>query len=308
MPKAPTTGRPVSPIRPKPASATAPVQKDRLPTLADTEDAEYVRCLWYGHGGTWKTSNMLEVAKRGTTILVKADPGVKGKVLKKLGIPTDRIEVFDDITFEAMEAFYFELKGRLKDGEPIYAMVWDSMTEIQAQFLDQEVAKQYNKATSAGRERRVTDVYVDEHGTVGQQLRMLIRKFSMLPLHWGATALERADQDENTGEIARGPAVYPKVFSDLSGYFDIFIRTYVDELNEADQGFGQTRPIGAHYGKDRFGVLPKRMVAPTFTRVLDYVESNLDPATDPLQAVAKAAVAQRKAAKPGTKLMEEEDA
>lgn len=302
MPKQPAPTRVLTSVNPKPKAASAPVKTDQLPTLADTEDAEFTRVMWYGHGGTWKTSNALDIARRGKTILVRADPGVKPKVLKRLGIPTDQIEVFEDITFDAMEDLYFDLKARLKDGEPLYAMVWDSITEIQNRFLDIEVRKQYDKATSNGKDRRITDVYVDEHGTVGQQIRMLIRKFHMLPLHWGVTALERSDQNENTGEVNKGPAVYPKVFGDLSGYFDMFVRTYVQVAGEDEQGQGTTRPVGPHYGKDRFGVLPIRLVVPTFGRIIDYVEGDLNRETDPLQLAARAAI------RKGTNKMEESDA
>jgi hypothetical protein len=51
---------------------------------------------------------------------------------------------------------------------------------------------------------------------------------------------------------------------------------------------GLTRPEGRFTAKDRFGLLPKRLINPTADRVIGYLDGDLVRERDPLQKAARA--------------------
>lgn len=254
-------------------------------TLAD--DSEIINACWWGDGGTGKTTAMAMLSQIGKVIAVDAERGFKKRPLTELGAKLENIEPFRDISIEGLTGLLERVRSELDDDpDSIAGVLFDSVPMISARLLNPIVAESYRKTLDKGRERGEYDVYLEDHGTLTQQLRTVLFGFRDLPCHTGWSALERRDVDDD-GAVRYGPQAGPAFQTDMFAYLDIIIHTEVMELedwNEDNECFiGIPRKVGKYRSKDRFKALPRKMVEPTFPRVIAYVNGELDAETDPLQ-------------------------
>lgn len=255
-----------------------------------TEVKEPLSVLYYGDGGTGKTTHLCHMAKLGPVLVFNAEQGLKRKALERNGVDVGNIEVYDgEYTYKAVEAEWRRLLTALEKDPDTYAgIVWDSVTEITKKLLDDIVAKAYAKAERQGKDREETFVALEDYGVMSEQVRKLMRKYRDLPCHFGVSALERRDVDKNDSRVVYRPAVTPALISDLYGWFDIVIHTTVESFGD-EQYCGLTKPLGKYRGKDRYKILPKTLVDPTFDRVALYVDETLEVASDPVMQRAQEA-------------------
>ncbi len=240
-----------------------------------TAESEPVNLLMYGNGGTGKTTHLAHMSSLGKVLIVNAENGVKARALDRQGVSVDNIEVFpapgETLTVDTLQAEWLRVREALNDDPDAYAgFVLDSVTEIYKHLLDPVQAAGEEKAERGG--KRDTR---SEYGEVNEQVRKLIRRCRDLPCHFGVSALERREVDEQDGSVAYWPSITPGLQGDLFGWHDIVCHTEVVQVGDTEQYRGSFRPIGKYRSKDRFGVLPKVLVNPTFDRILAYVEEEL---------------------------------
>jgi hypothetical protein len=162
-------------------------------------------------------------------------------------------------------------------------------------FLDVVQARRVKRIQDRGVD--VDPDFIDraDYGTMSKLFRDMLRKFRDLPCHFAITALERRDVDDDSGKVQYGPSVTPGLQTDLLGYVDFVIMTKAEDEDGPFRGL--TRSNSRYRAKDRFDVLPKIMVDPTFLRVMDYVTGEMDmddPSTDPEQGRYKEKVKKSK--------------
>lgn len=267
--------------KPKDEAPVEVAAQQRLETVGLEEVDETLNGLWYGEGGTGKTTAVAAMANQGRVLFINSEAGLKRRPLIEHGVSIENIQLFpkpgERLTFELLEDMYWQLKGDLEDDPTSWAgTVWDSLTEIHKVLLEQIVEYQLKKAERAGKSRDRFFIDRADYGVMTEQIRLLLRRFRDLPCHFAVTALERRDQDDD-GRVAYGPAVTPALQSDVIGYVDVVIRTFTDP----DGYWGLTRPQGKYRAKDRFGALPIEMVTPSFSRVLSYINDEIDEESDP---------------------------
>lgn len=260
-------------------------------TLADTD--EFVNELYYGDGGSGKTTDLASMANLGPIVMINAESGIKRRPLVQLGINADNIQLVPDVgeplTYQLLEDLFFELRTEVENGS-IVGVAWDSLTEIHKVLLRDVVDKRIDKAERTG--KGDTDPFFtdrSDYGVMTEQLRMLIRRYRDLPCHFAASALERRDIDDD-GVVTYRPALTPALQTDVYGYMDVVCHTTVEEIDDDDERdlfTGIFRPAGKYRAKDRFGAMPHRMVDPTFQRVVAYVNDELEVDTDPVQLEAR---------------------
>ena len=252
-----------------------------------SDEAESVKILYYGDYGSGKTSALASAARLGPVLYVDAESGLKARPLRNLGIPVEKIEVHRaDISWKALDELFWLLKNQIDKGKaPYKALLLDSVSEIQNKLVEQIMARNQEKAERKGMERDPFLTTLEDWGQNAAQLRDLIRKYRDLPIHVGFASLERRDQDDD-GKVRYGPAVSPSVAKDLGGYVDIVCHTTVELIGEQEFYIGTFSQAGKYSAKDRFGVLPKRMVDPTFDRIIAYVSGELTRETDAIQQEA----------------------
>lgn len=260
--------------------------------LATLEEAtETINILYYGEGGTGKTTDLATMANFGRILFVNAEAGVKRRPLKERGVAVENIVLWppkgQEITFQGLEDLYWQIKSDLEDDpESWIGTVWDSLTEIYKKLLDGIVEHQVRKAERAGKDRDRFFIDRADYGVMTEQIRLLIRRFRDLPCHFGAAALERRDLDDD-GSVKYGPALTPGLQNDVNGYMDVVIHTTTTAVGEDLEYRGQTANIGKYYAKDRYGALPRWLVDPTFERVAQYVNDELDEESDPIMIEAR---------------------
>jgi len=112
-------------------------------------------------------------------------------------------------------------------------------------------------------------------------MKTLLRGYRDLPVHLAISAHARRDKDENEA-VRVGPAVTPSIRDTLMAYADCVINTQVIEATGYPKGigYGRTTTVGRFDGKDRFGVLPKNMINPSFDRIVGYVDETITRDTD----------------------------
>ncbi len=260
-----------------------------------TDSQELLCVLYYGDGGTGKTTHLAHMADLGKVAIVNAEGGVKRRALERSGVNVDNIEVWpapgEKITYAGLEAEWLRLYEILsKDPDAYVGWVWDSLTEVYNVLLDavKVEGEAWEDRTGKKRDPR------SDFGDTNDQVRKLIRKARDLPCHFGACALERRDQDDD-GSVTYRPSIAPALMKDMYGWFDLVAHCTVLEVGENEQYVGMFKPLGKYRGKDRFKVMPKQLVDPSFDRVLAYVEESLTAPDDPvMQAAQKQRDAQKK--------------
>lgn len=256
-----------------------------------TDLREPVNVLYYGDGGTGKTTDIAAMAHLGRVILVNAESGVKARALKERGIPIENIEVWpepgQDLTFDGLEQLWKEVREELnQDPDSLAGLGWDSITEIYKALLDNVVASAVVRADRAGRERDRFFIDLADYGVMTEQVRNLIRKFRDLPCHFAVSALTRREQDDD-GSVTYQPAITPALQNDLIGWMDVVCVTSVAMVAQEEEYRGLFRPHNKWRGKDRLGGLPKWLVDPTFNRILAYTEGDLTVDDDPIMQEAR---------------------
>lgn len=264
--------------------------EEHVPT-ALSEDDEPVNVLYYGDGGSGKTTDIATMALGGNLWLANAESGVKASALRRVGgdlgidIPVSNIEIFpgeedEYISFDGIESEWKRIREELhKDPTAYYGVGWDSITEIQQAMKDLEMKRGLMKANRRGVERDPFTMDQDNWRTVNEQCRNLIRKFRSLPCHFCASALQRREQD-NDGAVVYMPAVTPGLQNDVIGWFDVVCHTETIIVGGEEIYMGLLRNYGKFRGKDRFKATPRRLVNPTHERIVAYVRGDLTVDTD----------------------------
>lgn len=242
-----------------------------LPILG--EDEEFVNVLYYGDGGSGKSTAAAHLAKLGTIIYIDAESGVKARPLKRLGVIVENIRRYKVESYKDLDDLYWSVKGMLdEDPNSVKGVVFDSMTEIQKKLMESIMVARHAKHSAT----MVSDEFTadrDEYGKMTEQVRRMSRRFRDLDCHVVFVALAKREID-NDGAFYR-PMLTPAFASDLAGYVDIVVYTEQQEGEESDPSrfVGTTRPIGRARGKDRFGALPPVLANPTMDRIIEYVNA-----------------------------------
>ena len=269
--------------------------------LSDAREPANV--LYYGDGGTGKTTDLAHMAKLGKVWACNAESGFKARALRQYDIPLENIEVFpgpeESITFESMEREWLRIREALNaDPDAYVGTIWDSITEIYQALLGDIVKRSDEKALRQGKDRDPQFIALEDYGIMTQQVRSLVRKFRDLPCHFGVSALAKREQDDD-GAVTYVPQVTAKLQTDLIGWVDIVCVTQVLEghgEDGEDEYRGLFRPAGKWRGKDRFKMLPKGIVDPTFDRIVQYIDGDLIVEEDPVMQAAKQRMLDRKKA------------
>lgn len=254
-----------------------------------TLDAErdFVKICYYGDPGTGKTTHLAQLSRLGPVVFVDAEAGVKRSAMVGQKVPIEAITPVRQITFEGLEKLFFELKGKLEDDpDAIAGLCVDSLTEVQKKLLEIIVQDSVARTRRKGMERSNFEIYKEDWGVNTEQLRQLTRKFRDLPCHVGFACLPRRDVDDESSVIY-GPALTPAFQTDVMGYVDIICHTYTEMVGDEEIFLGSFRRAGKYVAKDRFGILPKTMVNPSFDRVVQYIDGTLTEDADPVAEEAR---------------------
>lgn len=273
------------------------------------EQATIVNGMWCGDYKTGKTTALATMANLGPIVFINAESGIKKQPLIKHGVNVANVLLWpnratgEPITFDTLEGLYWKMAADIAgaaergDPPPYAGVVWDSITDITDTLLKNITEAQAGRAMKSGeiRDRFFTDRA--DYGTMGDQVKLLLKRFRDLPIHFGCSALLRRDVDDD-GRVIYRPAVIPSLANAIGGYVDVICVTDVYDVGDGgdDVYRGLFRPAGKFRGGDRFGVLPKRLPDPTFERVLAYVGGQLDVDSDPRLAEVQVRVAASTAA------------
>ena len=283
---APTTA-PKPRSRPNPKSSRSII--DTAQPLSEMND--FANILYCGDPGTAKTTDLAAMANLGPIIVINAEGGLRKGALRKRGINVENVRVLpekpEDLTYEYLDRLHLEIKLALED-EPgsIVGVVWDSVTEITAKLLDNIVDEANIQAIQENKDRDPFFTDIADYGTMGKQVRKLVRRYRDLDCHFGVSALLKRDKDDD-GKVIYQPDIIPSLRKDLMGYMDTVIVTDVTEFHGEEEYRGLTKPVGKFRGKDRFGMLPRRLLDPTFDRVWAYIEGDIDIESDPVMIHAR---------------------
>lgn len=261
-------------------------------TLED--EKEPIRMVYYGDPGTRKTSYMAAMSQLGKVVHIDAEEGLKPTALRRLGIDVSNIIPVRRVTYMKLEDLMYEWLDIIAKGNdlPFIGINFDSATAMIDRFISGVVDSQVRKADAKGEDRARWKVYQEDYGDMTNQIKNLLRGYRDLPVHLCIAAHAKREKDEEDA-VRIGPSVNPAVRDAISVYSDLILNTDIVAAPGYPKGLGyaRTQTIGKFDGKDRFGVLPKNMINPTFPRVLQYVEGDLEwPGGDEEQAAGAKAM------------------
>jgi len=272
--------------------------------LTDSTDTYVI--LLYGQPGSGKTTAALRVtellADDEYVLLINAEAGAKQRALRLHGIRPEAIKAWpskqhgpNHITFDNIEREVVEplRKAREAGRDKCRAVVIDSYTEVARYLLEDAVRIGEERAARNGKTRQDWQVELGDHGIASQMLRAILRQLRDAGPHLVITALERRDVDQNTSAVGYGPAVPPAVANDALALADVVGWCVVEEVAGAPRYFGRFTTHLQRKAKDRFNVLPARMVDPWVDRIVDYIEEEMTLETDDVRAALLAEVAAR---------------
>lgn len=257
------------------------------------DSAEPLNLLWSGDHGTGKTTDLCSMAHYGRIWIANVEQGVKARALRKHGIPIENIEIWpgegETFSWEGIEAEWVRIREDLdKDPKSWAGVGVDSVTELQQKFAGLVGAAAVKKAAGRGVDRNPSVMDQDNWREANWYVTELMRRFRDLPCHFGLTALPRREQDPD-GRVSYVPSVSPSIQTPLTGLVDIICWTdTVDFEDEEEEEFqGRFKRRGTTRGKDRFRAMPKAIVDPTFDRILQYIDGDLDVNSDMVMLAAK---------------------
>ena len=273
----PDPGPIATPERELPVGPPQPSSPDDWFGDLNAED-DKLKVLWYGVEGTGKTTAAAYAANQGRVLVINAESGVKFNALRARGINVSNIRVWPNpknpqkITAATLEALHIRILNDLhEDPDSWYAVIFDSLTEIHQALREQATERRVNKVQGLDPDW----VDRDDYGVMTAQMRKTLRRFRDLPCHVLFTALETIDEKKD--EIR--PAITPALCGDVMGYVDIVMRmgSPTDDFRARTAKYGRIR------AKDRFGLLPDRLMEPNFIRVSNYVLEGMNESEDEFQ-------------------------
>lgn len=311
MPKAPgattvdrraiTSGQSNAPANPADEIVDAEiVEEDEFTSLEEAE--EFLRALYFGMEGTGKTTAaafMANLPGEGDVIVINAEAGFKKGPLKRLGVKTEYLKIWNPpggfITYENLERLYFRTAARLRaDPKSVKGVIIDSGTEIANKILERASWIMYEReqrnTKKADEDKRYSPevTEIQDYGLLTTQMRKLIRKFRDLPCNFAMTALEGEAQGE--GEFSHskkqaGPEFTPKLRTSILGYVDVALRLTsetlaVSEIEHETLIMARTKPSALIRAKDRDGILPRDVPEPRFDRLHEYLTGETVAAED----------------------------
>lgn len=266
--------------------------------LADVD--EKLTMLIYGQEGSAKSTEALGLSRLGKIVVIDAEGGLKPTPLKNQGIVLENVEVWpspeqspNHITFDTIEQEVFiPMKIALEaDPNAYIGIVIDSFSELYQRLTQKAAAESRLADRAKGKTRGDFDTQLGDYGVSTSMMRQILRRFRDLNIHLVITALERRDVDENTSVVTYGPAVGPATATDTMGLVDVVVWAQYEELGVNSKPFftGTTRPREMHRAKDRFNVLPVRMIEPSADRILGYLSGSITKSKDPRHIAAATA-------------------
>lgn len=256
------------------------------------------RVLYYGPPGSGKTTNAGHLALLGKVPWFLAEPGLKAVQMRRRGIDPNNFLPKNTVDAEYLMESYWQIKARLDSDPDAYV---GGVVDTVSALIKKEVAgirkREYEKAVEAAaaageeyegpRRHKAGGGVWEVYGEVTEVIREVIEHYVDLPMHLAWTAHVRRDEDEDSGAVQYGPAASPSLQQDLVAYFDCIIRTQRKVVGGKPFFIGHTvasGPNGCYEGKDRLDVLPLPIMnLPTMTRIIDYMNGDLDPDNDPIQ-------------------------
>jgi hypothetical protein len=256
-----------------------------------TDAVDPVNLLYYGDGGTGKTSHICAMARLGKVWILNAEGGIKKRPLALLGIPIENIEVFpgpdEVLDYESVEAEWIRIREAVAADPTSYVGVGiDSLTDFQMTLAGKVASAAVIRASRAGRDRNPSVMDQDNWREVNWYVNETMRRFRDLPVHFAMSALTRREQDDDSS-ITYRPAVTPSLQNPLDLTADVICHTSVALVDGEEEFRGLFRPHGKYRGKDRLHALPKWLVDPTFDRVVGYVNDELTVDTDDVMNAAR---------------------
>jgi hypothetical protein len=227
-----------------------------------SEDNAFVKILYYGEPGSGKTTNAAHMAKLGKIVFIDTEQGVDGSALRLLDVPLENISMYQDVTYEGLEALFWDMRSTLAGDPSSYAgIVIDTFSELQNKMLEEDGGGKFLYSQQ-------------DYGVNTAKLRLLMRKFRDLPCHVAFTTHVRRNEDKDDGSVRYRPALTPGAGGSLLGYCNL--TCFCQEISGgSDDEFGYLgdfRSDGKVAAKDRLHVLPPRLIKPTFDRVHAYVD------------------------------------
>jgi len=229
-----------------------------LNVSAADEQVPYLNMLIYGEPGAGKTvlAGSASIVEDMCPVLVVDVEG--GTFSLRNTYPN--VDVVRIKTFREMQNVYDELR---KGNTGYKTVVLDSVTEMQKASMFAIMIDVMKEDSS--RDPEIPSIR--EWGKNIEQIRRMVRAFRDLPMNVIFTCLSMTDKDQKTGKTSYGPSLSGKLAKEVSGFVDIVGFLYWKAASDERKQFLLTGITETHVAKDRSGLLPLAIEAPTMQSI-----------------------------------------
>ncbi len=245
-----------------------------------------VFALLYGASGTGKTDFIGTLCELGTVLVIDIDKGFKTlKFSTRLNSSrfkehydnlwvttfdqfTDLNQAYQCVKVNNVETWLKVLGADSQVVKPFDWVVWDSWTELQW-HMHLQLRKNEGLSHKAGTIEFRKNIQIQHWGQLTDLNKLAIESLrDAKSCNQVLVCLEGTKEDENTKMITYGPSIHGKMVSEMPGYFDDVLYSYVDISGKyhittkpkarwpAKTRLGAGKDQENPYGKDFFSTAP----------------------------------------------------
>lgn len=248
---------------------TDPSQLD--PELWDTgwtQDLtlERIRILSYGTSGMGKN---VFAETFPNPLFVNMEDGLIGAKVRKYNYP-----ILTPKSWTSMQQLFAEPKMVVETAFPDYkceSLIFDSIS-----FLGNQSGLAMQRVMSEKDSSKSPYPTITEFGRVTDKMRGLFLLTKELPYNVHLICQEYTEKNDLTGDISTKPSMIGQMRDEAAHHVDICLWHTIEYTQTGREYVAYPVRISRNIGKDRLGVLPDRIVNPTYDLILEKVREVME--------------------------------
>jgi hypothetical protein len=225
---------------------------------------DYLKILPFGAGGVGKNWFSETFPN---PMYMNLEHGLIGAKIRKRKFP-----YITPKKWAAVQAFFADPPGLMEKYHPGYkteTIVFDSLT-----FMGNTTGPMMRFIMAQKDSKKAPYPTITEFGRVTDKLRGFFALVRELPYHVVIISQEYTERDEMLGSIDTKPSMIGQMRNECINWVDVALWQTIEIADDGEPEYvGYPRRVSRNLAKDRLGVLPQRMVNPSFQMIWNSIQT-----------------------------------